>query len=336
MTYLQDQETFEAYPEFEDQLKWSEQNQFEDQLATQPEFQWFDRELEGLFGSIFNQVQDTLSRGKELLVLRQAIVSGNRDENSLTNMIFFSRHPDRQGRSITKTETNYSQLRQEWLDIRNQLVRPALQSASTPSASPTPTASNGNLTSFKQRVREIAAREWQFFERGSRKEHEHGFWQRVVRYWNEGLKVKWIDTKEEVTSIPWSAAFISWVMRTAGAGDRFKYDARHSVYIRDAIQKRKSNDNTAGFKGYKLSEVAPQVGDLVCASRGKDAGKVGYDTTRDYESHCDIVVATRPGKIEVIGGNVSQSVGKKTLDIDAQGRLIDKKYPWFVVIKNLL
>jgi phage replication-related protein YjqB (UPF0714/DUF867 family) len=125
-------------------------------------------------------------------------------------------------------------------------------------------------------------------------------------------------------------------MRTAGAGDCFKYSSRHSVYIRDAIQKRKNDDCSAAFKGYRLNEVAPQIGDLVCFSSGEDAGKVDYDTTTDYRAHCDIIVATQSGQIEVIGGNVQESVFKTTLQTDSQGYLIDTTKPWFVVIQNLL
>ena len=189
------------------------------------------------------------------------------------------------------------------------------------------------LTKFKRRVREIALKEWQFFNRGTKKEYENVAYQRVGDYWKQGLGRN-LDGRDR--DAPWSAAFISWVMKKAGAGNKFKYSASHSVYIREAIKNRKNNVPHAGFKGYKINEVAPKVGDLVCASRGKDAGKVGYDTTRSYSSHCDIVVATRPGEIDVIGGNVKNSVWKRPLKIDSQGKLIDRKKPWFVVIKNLL
>lgn len=189
------------------------------------------------------------------------------------------------------------------------------------------------VTSFKQRVKEIAEKEWEFFARGQKKEHQNGFWQRVGTYWREGVgrRLDGRNTKE-----PWSAAFISWVMKKAGAGKQFKYSSGHSVYIRDAIAKRKNNDSNAAFKGYRLNEVAPQVGDLVCGSRGEFVGKVSYDTTTAYKAHCDIVVATRPGEIDLIGGNVNDSVSKKTLKVDAQGKIINPSKSLFVVIKNLL
>lgn len=191
------------------------------------------------------------------------------------------------------------------------------------------------ITSFKQRVKEIAEKEWEFFKRGEKKEHEEGFWQRVGDYWREGVGRNDRDGRDDYR---WSAAFVSWVMKKAEAGNKFKCSSRHSVYIQDAIGKRENNDPDGAFKGYRLNEVAPQVGDLVCFSSGEDRGKVEYDATRDseYRSHCDIVVATTPEEIEVIGGNVKQSVYKKTLKVDSQGHLIDTSQPWFVVIKNLL
>jgi phage replication-related protein YjqB (UPF0714/DUF867 family) len=188
--------------------------------------------------------------------------------------------------------------------------------------------------SFQQKVQEIAEQEWEFFDRGQKKEYEDGYYQRVGDYWREGVGISDRDGRDRQHR--WSAAFISWVMRTAGAGDHFKYSSRHSVYIRDAIQKRKNNDSHAAFKGYRLNEVIPHVGDLVCFSSGEDAGQVDYDTTTDYRAHCDIVVAKQLGQIEVIGGNVQESVFKKTLQTDSEGFLIDATKPWFVVIQNLL
>ena len=58
-----------------------------------------------------------------------------------------------------------------------------------------------------------------------------------------------------------------------------------------------------------------------------------YDRTSNYKSHCDIVVAKRPNEIEVIGGNVNQSVTKKILTTDQMGR-VAMGGKWFAIIKN--
>lgn len=193
---------------------------------------------------------------------------------------------------------------------------------------------HSGVTSFKQRVKEIAEQQWEFFKRGQKKEYEDGLWQRVGDYWREGVGI--IDRDGRDRQYRWSAAFVSWVMKKAGAGEQFLYASRHSVYIRDAIGKRKDNDCSAAFKSYRLNEVAPQVGDLVCFSSGEDQGKIDYDTTRDYRAHCDIVVATKSDEIDVIGGNVGESVSKKSYKINSQGYLIDTSRSWFVIIQNLL
>lgn len=194
--------------------------------------------------------------------------------------------------------------------------------------------SSSEITSFKQKVKEIVEQEWAFFDRGQKKEDEDGYYQRVGDYWREGLEITDRDGRDR--QYRWSAAFVSWVMKNAGAGNHFKYSSRHSVYIRDAIQKRNNNDSNAAFKGYRLNEVNPQIGDLVCASSGEDAGKVDYDTTTDYRAHCDIVIETKQGEIDVIGGNVGDSVSKRTIKVNEKGMLIDTSRPWFVVIKNQL
>ena len=187
-------------------------------------------------------------------------------------------------------------------------------------------------SNFKIRLKDQAEAECNFFGKGTKKEREDGFWQHIVQYWKEALNINNIDTPTDVGNVPWSAAFISWIMKQGGAGDKFKYNSSHSVYIRDAIKKRKNQISDAAFVAFKIDEVTPQVGDLVCAPRQSG---VTYDTTDDYISHCDLVVAKRSNEIDIIGGNVSNSVTKKTLKLDANGKVKDTTRPWFVVIKNL-
>ncbi len=197
---------------------------------------------------------------------------------------------------------------------------------------------------FKKSLVETATQEWEFFEKGTRKEREDGFWQRIVTYWKEALNRNDIDNRFDVGNVPWSAAFISWLMKETGAGDQFKRDASHSVYIRDAVKKRKNKVVDAPFIAFKIDEVTPEVGDLVCAPRQSG---VTYDKTDSYISHCDLVIAKRAKEIDMIGGNVDNSVSKTTIELDAEGKVIPNgkilvngspsaKRPWFVVIKNLL
>jgi hypothetical protein len=187
----------------------------------------------------------------------------------------------------------------------------------------------------------IARHEWEFFGRqtihegkithSAHRETDEGYWQRVGVYWKTGVDEN-LTGKD--TDQPWSAAFISYVMREAGMGDRFLYSDWHAHYINRAIEAREKNDQHYGFWGYRLSERAPMVGDLVCYARKEG---IDFDHRTDtYPSHSDLVVAVREGEIDVIGGNVEDSVTMKTLDTDANGHLIDHHNQWFAVLRNRL
>ena len=84
---------------------------------------------------------------------------------------------------------------------------------------------------------------------------------------------------------------------------------------------------------------APLPGDLICTSRG--ARKIHFaDLPARFPGHCDIVVATSPGKLDVIGGNVDDAVTLKHVPVtpdgrlaDAGGTVLDGRFPWFVVLR---
>lgn len=161
-------------------------------------------------------------------------------------------------------------------------------------------------------------------------EANRGFSDRIAEYWRVGTGQSFKGTDRDVA---WSSAFISYLMKMAGAGEKFSYSPSHSTYITDSIENRKQGKFKDNFVGYKVNEISPDVGDLVCYSRQSG---VGYDTKSPYKSHCDIVVSKKQNQIEVIGGNVNNSVTKKILRTDDKGRLIDNKYNWFSVIKTNL
>ena len=121
---------------------------------------------------------------------------------------------------------------------------------------------------------------------------------------------------------PWSAVFVSYVMQTAGAGPAFRRSKAHRVYIRAARRNRLRRDTTNPFWAFRATEVAPRVGDLVCAERNNSGAT--YDNIaepRAWDTHCDVVTEVWPGRIRVIGGNVGQTVGAKLLRTLPDGRL---------------
>ena len=180
--------------------------------------------------------------------------------------------------------------------------------------------------------------EWKFFgsqaynsdgklTRKGYSEEQPEVYKRVGDFWREGTG---FDLDGRDREWPWSAAFISFVHEKAQVGSQFSRSPAHARYIRDAILKKKAGITTAAYWGHRITERAPQVGDMVCYSRQKG---VSYDKQpMRYKSHADIVTAVRPGEIDVIGGNVGQSVSKRTLKTDEDGLVVDQQRNWFAVL----
>ena len=191
---------------------------------------------------------------------------------------------------------------------------------------------------FKKKLKNIALDEWDFFDQptiefGSIIKHgkteiDEGYWQRVNTYWKDGTG---FDITGKDTDWPWSAAFISWLMRKAGAEHQFIYSIRHSDYITKSIKNRKLKKFNLSLIGYRLNEYSPDIGDLVCYARQKN---INYNTKGKYKSHCDIVVGKQKDRIYVIGGNVMDSVARKSLSLNSKNELSDSSENWFVIIKN--
>ena len=118
--------------------------------------------------------------------------------------------------------------------------------------------------------------------------------------------------------MPWSAAFISWDIESAGVPrDLFCPDARHTIYVERMVERARRPG--AAFVPHHLNERAPQVGDLLCASR--DGGGTTLENLDRGPGHCDIVVEVRPGEVHAIGGNVANSVTRSVFPLDESGFL---------------
>ncbi len=239
-------------------------------------------------------------------------------------------------------------------------------------ATPQPPAPGAPATGFsRQTAVTTALQEWQRFgspvhddppgshppltedEMPSRQD---GLWQRVGDYWRIGqdpgtrasLWTGKTDDRgeeypaEQADDYAWSAAFISYVMRVAGAGDRFPYAPAHATYIDAAWREAAGQDSEWAIVAERPEQYAPQLGDLICTGRDQAAG-IGFDDLpARFPGHCDIVVAIRPGELSVIGGNVSAAVSMKHVPVTDDGKLVtpggmvvDDRYPWFVVLRVL-
>ena len=78
----------------------------------------------------------------EAEMVRQAIAEGERDEDRLTDELFFARHPERHGRRISRREREEAT---EWTWLREDVVRPALAATAT---CPGPAPATGSIDLF--------------------------------------------------------------------------------------------------------------------------------------------------------------------------------------------
>jgi hypothetical protein len=142
----------------------------------------------------------------------------------------------------------------------------------------------------------------------------------------------------------WSAAFISYVMLRAGVDTReFRPSASHAFYIDHLLKDAADFPATAPFIPRSITEYAPRTGDLICADRSRnpitDWRQRAADEGRFRPMHCDIVVATAPGVVEAIGGNVADAVTRTRFAADADGFLLPNppgSPVWFAVFENRL
>jgi uncharacterized protein YcbK (DUF882 family) len=221
---------------------------------------------------------------------------------------------------------------------RGSRPRPVAPSPATPSPPAAP------ASGLRGRIAALARQEWERWGRGQRKETNPAMRDILKDYWRKtGQSSQSADIAIQ-KRYPWSAAFISWVMHEAGAGSAFRYSSAHRVYIAAAKRNRQSGDAGNPFWTYRIDEVAPQVGDLVCADRaacsgcpcsGANYGNI--DNGELWPTHCDIVteVDRSRNRIRIIGGNVSDSVTAKEIGIDDRGFVIanQKGCPFFAIIK---
>jgi hypothetical protein len=250
-------------------------------------------------------------------------------------------------------------------------VKPAAAPAIAPEANAPPFATVPFEPISRASVVAIALREWRLFGQpvdddppGTRPpplpdqkpERIPGLWQRVGEYWWMGVNANtpqsaWtgkhdasgqVFPADEDWRYAWSAAFVSYVMRIAGAGVHFPYSESHADYI--DLAKEMALGQTSGWliTAERPSTYAPQPGDLICENRSRRP--VTYDDlpAPRFPAHCDIVVGVQPGQIEVVGGNVDDAVTMKHVPVTPDGKLatpdgqvLDTRYPWMVVLRVL-
>ncbi|MFG2730023.1 DUF2272 domain-containing protein [Streptomyces canus] len=189
---------------------------------------------------------------------------------------------------------------------------------------------------LRARIAQFAEQERTRWGNGARVETESAMTATLQDYYRTGVGITVTASDLQSSSWqgghPWSAVFISWVMRQAGAGSAFAYSTAHREYVSAAKHNAETGNTANPFWTYPVEKIVPEVGDLVCADRdgGGGCGGVTYATIDNgtaWSTHCDVVTAVdRTGrKLTAVGGNVSQSVKAKTIAIDAQGFVVPQQ-----------
>jgi hypothetical protein len=192
------------------------------------------------------------------------------------------------------------------------------------------------LSRSREALVESVHREWMRFDRGTGLEHVQPFSDFVGEMWRKiGLDLDGTDRDQ-----PWSAAAISFMVRNAGAKYRkFKFAPSHSKYIHHAIAARDAEDTSVPFWGFRINELKPEVGDIVCRDNPEFAPAVTFDVARQldsYRSHCDIImkIDSPNQRVLAIGGNVSHSVNIAVYDL-APGDLLAGTRHVFALLRNM-
>ncbi len=202
------------------------------------------------------------------------------------------------------------------------------------------------MSTFTETLAKICQEEYARFDNGKGKEWENPYSGYIGEYW-QSINIKHLEGKTKTSAgirPAWSAAFVSFCIRKAGAGKAFRYGQAHCHYINSAMLAADGGADDYGYLARDTKHYRPKVGDILCAGRS-DAKRFDYETAKTiyvadswYPSHGDIVVDVRDGEIRTIGGNVSNSVKMKIFSLNQNGYVRDrmisgKSYPWIALLE---
>lgn len=159
--------------------------------------------------------------------------------------------------------------------------------------------------------------------------------ERVLDYWRVLGRVHL--TRKTLCTQPWSAVFMSWVMREAGVPSYvFPARAAHWQYLMHFLSEEGEDDDFP-FKVHAIADFSPRVGDLICALRGNHANEMllPHQLAR-RPMHCDFVLEKGADFVWALGGNVYNSVSRWRVPLDENGKVLREKggRPWVFVVEN--
>jgi Rv2525c-like, glycoside hydrolase-like domain/Uncharacterized protein conserved in bacteria (DUF2272) len=193
---------------------------------------------------------------------------------------------------------------------------------------PTP----GEASLFVNELVGIAREQFETFHQFS--ENDPPLRSQIRRFWEEiGFTFPGVET-------PWSAVLISWCVKTAGATEsEFRPSTAHSRFVFRAIQNQ--NQGVGVFRGRRLDEYRPAVGDILHNNRGGQRLTYDFAAAHEaYESHSAIIVelgSNAEGPFaKTIGGNEGDTIGLKRVPLTDDGFVKQRDAnPYICIIQDL-
>jgi hypothetical protein len=197
------------------------------------------------------------------------------------------------------------------------------------------------VSPFRARARSICERELSRWQAGNGGTPSSVHAKIVGEYWRIGAGIngrdgatEYIDPAGRRFRPPWSAAFVSYVYRLAGAGTHFLYHQAHVHYVVLALNNTLIGIGGRGFYARDPAGYRPQIGDLIVEQRGGEPLALA-DLVRRYGGqsppnglfipmHADIVVDIWPqrSRLRTIGGNIiGGNVAERIWNLDERGQL---------------
>jgi hypothetical protein len=187
-------------------------------------------------------------------------------------------------------------------------------------------------TAFQKRLATIAQTQYDKFR--FIRENQEPLASQIEAYWT-GLGFKFPGVE-----VAWSAVFVSWCVKQAGATNaQFTFAPMHSTFMRAAIKNAQAGVGV--FRGHDLNEYAPKVGDILQNNRAGNSYDFAYAASHgSYKSHSAIVmevgVDNKGNYLRTIGGNEENSVGMKEARLDSKGFVKNGDGHYIGVIETLL
>ncbi len=139
----------------------------------------------------------------------------------------------------------------------------------------------------------------------------------------------------------WSAAFVSYVIRTSGVGpNAFHFANAHRAFIYDAFATSRGETHPKPseqiYRACPVTATRPREGDILCAHREAALSDLreadirerirselesGSEARTIRRTHCEVVVHidARARKLYTVGGNVNQAVAARKLNLHGRG-----------------